>query len=194
MDTLFFMKQPILPAVKQLKDFEKLLNSSYEYMVMLDVHVSQLRDVFQLARQHKKQLLLHVDLIRGLQSDIYGTQFLCQEFRPFGLLSTKSNVIIEAKARGIMAIQRVFLIDNNALTTSAALLAKTKPDYIEVLPAAMLNNIKEEIDKHIHIPIWAGGFVQTVQDVETALNSGALVVTTSNKELWNHYEKVTVMR
>ena len=33
-----FHEQKILPAVRQIKDLEKLLHSSYEYIVILDIH------------------------------------------------------------------------------------------------------------------------------------------------------------
>ncbi len=38
------------------------------------------------------------------------------------------------------------------------------------------------------IPIFAGGFIRTVQDVENALQAGATAVTTSDTELWAKYE------
>ncbi|WP_442603569.1 glycerol-3-phosphate responsive antiterminator [Paenibacillus sp. KN14-4R] len=185
---MHFMNQRILPAVRQMKDFEKLLASSYEYMIMLDIHISQIRSVFQLARENRKKLMLHVDLINGLQSDQYATEYLCQEFKPDGLLSTKASVILKAKEKGVLAIQRIFLLDNSALTKSYSLLEKTKPDYIEVMPGAMLHIIKEDKTFHTDIPILAGGFIRSAHDVEHALQLGAITVTTSNKDLWREYE------
>ena len=44
-----FHEQKILPAVRQIKDLEKLLHSSYEYIVILDIHVGQLKSVISLA-------------------------------------------------------------------------------------------------------------------------------------------------
>lgn len=91
-----------------MKDFEILLSSNYEYIIMLDIHLARLKSIFQLANQHGKKLFLHADLIQGLQNDQYGTEFLCQEFKPYGLLSTKANVILKAKEKGVIAIQRIF--------------------------------------------------------------------------------------
>ncbi|MGN7382774.1 glycerol-3-phosphate responsive antiterminator [Paenibacillus sp. SAFN-117] len=186
---MVFIQQPIMPAVRQMKDFEILLSSNYEYIIMLDIHLARLKSIFQLANQHGKKLFLHADLIQGLHNDQYGTEFLCQEFKPYGLLSTKANVILKAKEKGVIAIQRIFLIDNNALSKSYALLEKTKPDFIEVLPAAVLMMTKEVMAQwKLQIPILAGGFIRTIEDVETALKLGAVTVTTSNRELWKHYE------
>ena len=72
------------------------------------------------------------------------------------------------------------------------LLDKTKPDYIEVLPGAM-TDIIAEVKERTGVPILAGGFIRTVEDVERALNAGATAITTSKRELWKHYQKVTKM-
>ncbi|MFJ8527413.1 glycerol-3-phosphate responsive antiterminator [Bacillus sp. NPDC094106] len=183
-----FHEQRILPAVRQIKDLEKLLHSSYEYIVILDIHIGQLQSVVALAKQHCKKVFLHVDLIHGLQSDGYATEFLCQTFKPYGLLSTKANVIMKAKQKDVVAIQRIFLIDSSAMEKSCNLLEKTKPDYIEVLPGA-LTGVIAEVKERTGVPILAGGFIRSVDDVERALAAGATAITTSNKELWKYYQK-----
>ncbi|WP_369900774.1 glycerol-3-phosphate responsive antiterminator [Bacillus manliponensis] len=183
-----FHEQKILPAVRQIKDLEKLLCSPFEYIVVLDLHVAQLKSVIALAKQHCKKVFLHIDLIHGLQSDAYATEYVCQEFRPYGVLSTKSSVIMKAKQKGVVAIQRIFLIDSSAMEKSCNLLEKTKPDYIEVLPGA-LTEVITEMKTRTGIPILAGGFIRTVDDVEKALEAGATAITTSKKELWKYYEK-----
>jgi len=181
-----FNEQKILPAVRQIKDLEKLLHSSYEYIVILDIHIGQLKSVVNLANQHGKKVFLHVDLIHGLQTDAYATEYLCQEFKPYGLLSTKANVILKAKQKGVVAIQRIFLIDSSAMEKSLTLIEKTKPDYIEVLPGA-LTDIITDVKERTGIPILAGGFIRTIQDVEKALEAGVTAITTSKKELWKYF-------
>ncbi|MFC4182774.1 glycerol-3-phosphate responsive antiterminator [Saccharococcus thermophilus] len=179
--------QKIIPAIKTMKDFEKFLASSYRYGVLLEVHISQLKSVFHYARQHEKKLIVHADLIQGLSHDEHAAEYLCQEFRPYALISTKGNVIMKAKQKKVLAIQRVFLFDSHALEKSYQLIEKTQPDCIEVIPGAMphmIGEVKERTGK----PIYAGGLIRTVDDVERALEAGAVAVTTSNKELWKYYE------
>lgn len=182
-----FYGQHIVPAAKNVKQFESLLESNYEVAVFLDTHIGQLRMLHDLARQGKKKMLLHADLIQGLKNDEYAAQYLCQEIRPFGLISTRSSVIMTAKKRGILAIQRVFMLDTMALEKSYTLLKKTQPDYIEVLPGIMPHMIAE-VRERTGIPILAGGLIRSTEDVERALEAGADAVTTSNKELIKHYE------
>jgi glycerol uptake operon antiterminator len=185
---MLFESQRILPAIRKIKDLEKLLNSPFEYIVLLDSHIGQLKNIVDLTKSHDKKLLLHVDLVEGLKNDEHAAEFLCQSIKPAGLISTRANVIGKAKQNGLLAIQRVFLLDSSALDKSYALLERTQPDFIEVLPGVM-PHIITEVHERVGIPIFAGGLIRTVIDVENALNAGATAVTTSQAELWQHYSK-----
>ncbi|NMO96525.1 glycerol-3-phosphate responsive antiterminator [Paenibacillus lemnae] len=182
-----FQGQKILPAAKQMKQLEKILESKYQYGVLLDTHIARLRQMYQLIRQSETSMFLHADLIQGLKNDEYAAEYLCQEIRPDGLISTRSSVILKAKQKGIVAIQRVFLLDTLALEKNYALLEKTRPDYIEVLPGAMPHMI-DEVYHRTGIPIFAGGLIRTPQQVEEAIAAGALAVTTSSRELFDYYQ------
>jgi glycerol uptake operon antiterminator len=182
------MKQFLIPASPTMKDFEKFLESDYEIGILLEVHIAQLKHISKMAERHGKKMIFHVDLIHGLKNDDYGTEYICQEFNPFGLISTKANVILKAKQRGVLSIQRMFLIDSHALGQSYRLIEKTRPDYIEVLPGTMPWMIKEVKEK-TNIKILAGGLIRTPEEVKRAIESGADAVTTSKRELWDYFEK-----
>lgn len=181
------MDQKILPASANMKDFERFLESSFEIGVFLDLHISQLKNVSLMAKQRNKKMIYHVDLIQGIRNDEYATEFICQEFNPYGLISTKSGVILKAKQKGVIAIQRIFLIDSHALEKSYKLIKKTQPDYIEVLPGAMPWMIKE-VKEHLQTPILAGGLIRNSDEVLNALEAGATSITTSKTELWNMFK------
>jgi len=182
-----FHSQLILPAVRKMKDLEKLLGMNYEYIVLLDSHISQVQNVVEMARANGKKALIHADLIEGLKNDEYAAEYLCQVVRPTGIISTKSSVIMKTKQNRLLAIQRLFLLDTSALENGISLLERTKPDYIEVLPG-VIPSIITEVNDRTGIPIFAGGLIRSVQDVEQALAAGASAVTTSDKELWKHFE------
>ncbi|GGD67247.1 glycerol-3-phosphate responsive antiterminator [Paenibacillus nasutitermitis] len=183
-----FQQQLILPAARSMKDFEKLLQLPYGYIVLLDSHISQLQSLVQLARTNGKQVLIHADLIEGLKNDEYAAEFLCQVIQPAGIMSTRAGVITKTKQNKLLAIQRLFLLDSGALQKNYALLRRTQPDYIEVLPGIM-PDIITEVHRESGIPILAGGFIRTAEDVERALSAGATAVTTSNTALWKHFMK-----
>ncbi|RSD26826.1 glycerol-3-phosphate responsive antiterminator [Mesobacillus subterraneus] len=177
------LNQKILPASSNMKEFEQFLKSPFEIGVFLELHISQLKHVNAMAKQHGKKMIYHVDMIQGLKSDDYATEYICQEYKPYGLISTKSSVILKAKQKGVIAVQRVFLIDSHALEKSYKLLERTQPDYIEVLPGAMPWMIKE-VKERVNIPIFAGGLIRTADEVKSALAAGASAITTSKRDLW----------
>ena len=181
------MNQNILPAASTMKDFEKFLQSNFKTGVVLDIHLGQIKHITQMAKQADKQLFFHVDLINGLKNDEYGTQYLCQEFKPYGVISTKSAVIQEAKKHKAIAVQRIFMIDSHALERSYKMVKKVQPDYIEVLPGALPNMIKE-VAAEIQLPIIAGGLIRTIEEAEDALRAGAVSITSSKRELWQYFE------
>ncbi|HHW36281.1 MAG TPA: glycerol-3-phosphate responsive antiterminator [Bacillales bacterium] len=183
------MDQKILPASTNMKEFERFLKSRYEIGVFLDMHISQLKHVYTLAKEHGKKLIYHVDLIHGLKNDEYATEYICQEYKPYGLISTKSGVILKAKQKKVTAVQRIFLIDSHALEKSYKLIEKTQPDFIEVLPGAMPQIIKE-VKERVNIPIFAGGLIRTPEDVRNALDAGATAITTSKRELWEAFGNI----
>ncbi|RIX50948.1 glycerol-3-phosphate responsive antiterminator [Paenibacillus nanensis] len=182
-----FNHQIILPAARKVKDLEKLMKLSYEYIVILDTHISQIRSIVELAKSNGKKPLLHADLIEGLKNDEYAAEYLCQVVQPTGIMSTRAGVIAKAKQNGVLAIQRLFLLDTNALEKSYVMFERTKPDFIEVLPG-VIPHIITEVTERTGIPIFAGGLIRTVNDVEQAIRAGASAVTTSNTELWKHFE------
>lgn len=181
-----FERQKILPAVRGMKDFEQLIESKFNYIVLLDSHVGKLRSIVNFAKSRNKKILLHADLVHGLKSDEYAAEFLCQEIKPAGLISTRNNIIQTAKKQGVLAIQRLFLLDSIALETSFKQIDRSKPDYIEVLPGVIPDMIRE-VKNETGIPIFAGGLIRTVQEAETAVAAGAEAVTTSRKDLWKTF-------
>ncbi|ASB60214.1 glycerol uptake operon antiterminator GlpP [Bacillus stercoris] len=182
-----FHNQPILPAIRNMKQFDEFLNSSFSYGVILDIHLGQLKGVIREAQKHGKNMMVHVDLIQGIKHDEYGAEFICQDIKPAGIISTRSNVIAKAKQKKIYAIQRLFLLDTSAMEKSMEFIGKHKPDFIEVLPG-IVPSLIQEIKEKTGIPIFAGGFIRTEEDVEQALKAGAVAVTTSNTKLWKEYE------
>lgn len=182
--------QGVIPAARSLKDFEWLMSSDFEYVILLDVHIAQLVYIRRLARDHGKRLVLHADLVQGLRHDEAAAQFLCQVIKPAGVISTHSNVIATAKKHNLISIQRIFLLDSHSLDTSMHIMKSSDPDFIEVLPGMMPQLIRE-IAEQSRRPILAGGFIRSMEDVDLIRSSGAAAVTTSSRAIWNLAQKRT---
>lgn len=177
------MCSQVIPAIRNLKDFEKVLKTDHEKIIFLETRLSQVESTVKYAKKHGKQVLMHVDLIQGLKVDEYGLEYLLNNVKVDGVISTRANVIAFAKKRNIIGIQRLFALDSHALDHNLDVCRKIKPDFIEVLPGIIPGIIKE-IHDATGIPVIAGGLIRTSEDVDKALEYGAHAVTTSNTELW----------
>ncbi|GEL08522.1 glycerol-3-phosphate responsive antiterminator [Salisediminibacterium halotolerans] len=173
----------VIPAIRELKDLDKIVETDFQYVALLNMHIGQLRSVVKKLHQHEKKVLLHADLVQGLTSDEYAAQFLCRDIKPDGLISTRKNVLLTAKKAKILTIQRAFLLDSKALESSFHILETVQPDYIEVLPG-VIPHIIQEIYEKANVPVIAGGLIRTDEEVASALTAGAVAVTTSRRELW----------
>lgn len=186
-ELMHFNNQQVLPASRSLKQFEQLLQTDFQYIVLLEVHISHLKALKNEANRHGKSLIIHADLIQGLKTDNYAADFLCNDIRPAGIISTRANMIQKAKAKGIIAIQRMFLLDTIALEKSYALIEMAEPDYIEMLPG-VIPELIAEVREHTGIPIINGGLIRTKAHIDAALSAGAIAVTTSDKHLWEQFQ------
>lgn len=184
------INQRVLPAIRHMKDFEKVLKiKHYEYIVLLDTHVARVKDMILLAKRSGKKVLLHADLIQGLKNDEHAAEFICQEIKPAGIVSTRSTILTIAKKRKLITVQRLFLLDSISLETSLRLYEKVKPDYIEILPGIIPKMIAE-FKNELNIPIVAGGLIRTLTEVKQAIDAGASMVSTSQPVLWEQGKEI----
>ncbi|TFJ93332.1 glycerol-3-phosphate responsive antiterminator [Lentibacillus salicampi] len=174
----------IIPAIRQMKDFEKALETDHQTIVFLETRLAQLKSLVKYAKREHKQVLLHFDLIQGLKADEYGMEFLIRDIKPDGIISTRGNIIKLAKKHKLFAIQRMFLLDSMAVEHNLKLIDRFQPDCIELLPG-LIPDIIQEIDKESGVPVIAGGLIRNNEEVSSALSAGAIAVSTSNTELWD---------
>jgi glycerol uptake operon antiterminator len=172
----------ILPAVKSMKEFDKLLESDHKYIILLETRLSQLPSMASYARKANKKLIVHVDLVQGLKTDEYGMEFLIRVIKVDGIISTRGNAIAIAKKNNLIAIQRLFLLDSHALEHNLKIINNVQPDYIEVLPG-LIPKIIQEVNRATNIPVIAGGLIRHEEDIQAAYEGGAIAVTTSNHSL-----------
>ena len=173
----------IIPAVKSVKGFENFINTDYEYCVLMNMHLSILKRLVEKGHAANKKCLLHLDLINGLSSDEYGAEYAIQSLKVDGLVSTKSSVMKIAKKKKVLAIYRVFLIDNHSLVKSIDRVNDLRPDYVEILPALAYKAITK-IKEKVTIPIIGGGLITCKEDIEDCIAAGMVAVTTSDSNLW----------
>lgn len=173
----------ILPAVRSMKDFEKLIGSKYRECVVLDIHIGHLESHITTMKKHGFEVYLHLDLIKGLSADIASLEFIHQKFKPTGIITTRGRLIKKANDLGLKTVLRIFVIDSSAIEKSITLIKQSEPDLIEVLPGVVPKVIRL-FTEEVSADVIAGGLIETRSEVDDAIAAGAKFVTTSNRELW----------
>ncbi|PTK01009.1 glycerol-3-phosphate responsive antiterminator [Mammaliicoccus sciuri] len=177
------MNNHILPAIRSMKDMEKFFKMDYERCVLLDTHIGHLQGILEQMKKHQKGVMLHIDLIKGLSNDEAAVEYVIQQYKPHGIISTKSKIIKRAKKLNTLTILRVFILDSTALSRSIELIKQSDPDLVEVLPGVATKVIKEISDK-TGKRIIAGGLINTKEEIDLAIESGAQYVTSSDITIW----------
>ncbi len=173
----------ILPAIRSMKDFEKLIDSPYKKVVLLDIHIGNLASHMKVMHDHGFQVYIHLDLIRGLAINNEALEYIQQKFKPYGIVTTRGKLINKARSMNLQTILRIFLIDSSSVEKSIDMIEQTSPDYIEILPGIVPKMIHFYTHTQ-HVDVIAGGLIETKQEVEQAIEAGAKFVTTSKKDLW----------
>jgi len=176
----------IIPSIDSMKIFEYFLDSEYQYCFLMNIHISMLEKMVKDAHKVNKKVIVHIDLLRGITSDEYGVEYLCQRLNVDGIISTRRKTIDAAKRCNKIAILRVFLIDSQSLKTGIDLVEQIKPDYLEVLPAIAYSAVSK-IKKETSVPIIGGGLLESIEEVQMALVSGFEAVSLSNSDIWRNY-------
>ncbi|AXF55923.1 glycerol-3-phosphate responsive antiterminator [Salicibibacter kimchii] len=146
-------------------------------ILVLPSYIKQLHDAGM-------DVFVHMDFIEGLASDKSAIDYIVKEINPIGIITTKSFVIKLAKKQGLQTIQRLFLIDGNAVNKGIEITQVSKPDAIELLPG-IIPKVIDRFTKKSELPIIAGGLVEHPEEIHMALEAGALAVSTGAQTLWN---------
>jgi glycerol uptake operon antiterminator len=126
-----------------------------------------------------------MDLLDGVAKDRAGVNFVAK-LRPYGIISTKSQVVKSAKEGGLIAIQRLFAVDSESIRTGIQNMRNCRPDAVEVLPGTIPGEVIAELQSTLHIPVIAGGLLRNKADVDAALARGAIAITTSRRYLYKN--------
>lgn len=174
---------PVIPAVRNPEDFKLAMESTSPGVILLFGDINTLPGLLEQAKQHKKRLIIHLDLVEGIGKDKAGIRFLAR-LGVSALITTKSHLAKFAREESMIVIQRLFLMDSEALKSGIQFLRGFKPDALEVLPGSIPAAAVQELIQKTGIPILAGGLMTTPADVQQAIDNGICAVSTSRRELW----------
>ena len=180
---LDFENFPIIAAIKSEDDFEAAVASEVQAIFMLSSNILTVADYALRAHEAKKLLYVHMDFVDGLSKDPAGVRYLATK-NIDGIISTRSNIISAAHDCGISSVQRFFMIDSRSVDTALETLRASKADMVEIMPGIAYKSITK-IKNSISIPIIAGGLIEQKDEIFHALGSGAAMISTGKRELWN---------
>lgn len=177
------MDSPIIAAVKEDAELKKALDSDCQVIFLLYGSILNIDALVEQVHSRGKICFVHIDLIEGLSNREIAVDGLIKLSNPDGIISTKAPQIRRAQELGILAIQRVFLLDSMSLHSLLGQLETNQPDFIEVLPG-IIPTVIQEITEKTTTPLIAGGLIRSKQEVIQALQAGVVAVSTSCQAVW----------
>lgn len=181
----FLANGSVIPAARSMEDFKVALTCTISpSVVLLFGDINSLPTLISEANEHKKRIVLHLDLFDGIGKDKAGIKYLAR-LGIHAIITTKTHLCRFAREEGMIVVQRLFLMDSDSLRTGLKLIHNFKPDAIEVLPGSMPASVVEELIRETGLPILAGGLIRTKEDVDQAVDRGISAVSTSRRELWD---------
>lgn len=178
------VQSQVISSVKSEKDIEIAIHSNSNITFILTGDILTTKGYIDQLNQAGKMTFVHIDFIEGLSNTKSAISYIAKVWKPVGIITTKSNLIKYAKEVGLMTIQRLFLIDRNALKKGIEIAHNCKPDAIEVLPGLMPSVI-DELTNLTTLPIIAGGLISNKEEILNGLKAGALAISSGNPKLWN---------
>lgn len=179
-----FNKRKVAAAVRSEEDFCAALASSIEVIFLQYTNLLIIEDQIEKAHKAGKKIFIHMDFAEGIGKDKIGLEYVRLKGAD-GILTTKTNMIRQAKETGLTTVQRFFLVDSHSVDTAVDSIRIAKPDIVEIMPGVVCKKIVEFVQK-VNTPIMAGGLVEFEEEVENALAAGAAGVSTAVRELWNY--------
>lgn len=177
-----FSKGRIIAAVRNRREFDQAVSGKAENIFILAGNILEIPYYTDTAAKNGKRIFLHMDMFEGLGRDAAAVEFV-SKFSPYGIISTRGNIIKHAKTLGLCTVQRFFIVDGQSVKTALETVHQTKPSYAELMPGLVYKAIQAFAQEKT--PIIAGGLVSTEEEVNKVLQAGAVAVSTSVKELYN---------
>jgi glycerol uptake operon antiterminator len=172
-----------IAAVQRENDLEAAIQSKVNVIFLLMGSVLNLQEMSERVKRAGKHVFIYMDFFEGFTSDKSGVDYVARHIRPTGIISARSSLITAAKEMRLLAIQRLFLIDHDAVLRGVELVEQNQPDAIEVMPGIM-PRIIAEITNLTMLPIIAGGLVGSQNEIDEGLKAGALAVSVTAADLW----------
>lgn len=174
---------PVIAAIKDRDGLEKCLASDCRVVFILFGDLVGIREIVDRVKSSGKFAFVHIDLIDGLSPRDVSVDFIEGNTGADGIITTKANLARRAKALGLLAVQRFFVIDSISLSNIEKQMPLEAADLIEILPGVMpkiIRRLRQSTGK----PIIAGGLISDKEDILAALDAGAIAISSTDRDVW----------
>ncbi|MBR5517019.1 MAG: glycerol-3-phosphate responsive antiterminator [Firmicutes bacterium] len=179
-----FDNRKVCAAVRTKEDFDDALKSKVDVIFLLYSNIITVKEYIDKCHEAGKKIFIHMDFIEGVGKDKAGLEYL-KTLGIDGILSTRSNMVRNAREMGLITVQRFFIVDSRSVESAVEAIRIAKPDVVEIMPGVVMKKIKEFAEK-VSTDILAGGLVEFKEDVDLAIEAGATAVSTADRELWDY--------
>lgn len=179
-------RNPVIAAVRTPTAVKDACGALAEVAFLLCGDILNAGDLVRRLQAAGKLVLIHMDLLGGIGRDSQAVEYLARAVRPDGIISTRSQLIRAGRDRGLLTVQRFFLLDSQSVAMTAETAAAVRPDMVEVMPGIcprVIRRLSSEAGRRL--PVIAGGMIEEKEDIVEALSAGASGVSTSRRELWD---------
>jgi glycerol uptake operon antiterminator len=174
---------PVIASIKDDDGLRAVLTAPCPVVFVLFGSVMTIHKIVATLKNAGKTVFVDVDLLDGFSSKPVAVDFLKAHTDVDGVLSSKSIMVRAAKAAGLMAVHRLFLVDSFSYHSVSKQVKISDPDAIMILPGCMprvISWVRADTD----LPLIAGGLVCDKADVMAALAAGAGAIASSNRDVW----------
>lgn len=175
---------PIIPA---LWDREALATLSTVPTAAISLQFGSIIDLAEICsklhEEYQTAIFIHVELIKGIGSDISALEYV-KQCGADGIITTKPSLVEAAHNVGVISVLRTFIEDSRSLKRAMDISQRTTPDALDILPGPVIPEIITQLKSKLSQPIIASGLIKREEQVKKLLDVGCLAISTSRSELW----------
>ncbi|MCA1065925.1 glycerol-3-phosphate responsive antiterminator [Rossellomorea sp. AcN35-11] len=182
----------LIASIKDPKSLDQFLETDIQCAFLLAGNISVIKLYVDLLKKNNRFVFLHIEKIPGISYDREGLKFIAKYVQPTGIVTTKSSLIQLAKKEGLLTIQRLFLVDTDAVKNGLKSVNEIQPHALELMPALMPEMIVK-LKRKSSLPIITGGLIHHQTHIDAALQSGAVAVSTGKPKFWRVQPQETML-
>jgi len=177
------VESQIIASVQNESALNEVLNSNSNIVFLLTGNLITTPIYIKKLKKAGKYTFIHLDFIEGLSSSKSAIDYIASDWKPTGIITTKSHLVKYANEVGLLTIQRIFLLDKSAIEKGIEMVKSCRPTAVEIMPG-IIPKVIDQLSLKLKYPIIAGGLVTETSEVHEALKYGALAVSSGNPQMW----------